>query len=406
MRELLIILRNYGVDVPLSPTTLVQKVNSRADIITVPPGEYAHFGIKQNLMKAAHVLQKYDEIICDINIDGLPIFKSSNLQLWPILIKVINIRNIKVFPAGIYKGKQKPHDINQFLEKFVEEIFDLQENHLFIGGKKILFKIRAVICDAPAKSFVCGIAHHSSANGCSKCTQLAKKICNVLTYSSEVGKIIDDDDFAKRKYKNHHQLKFNNTKTPLEKINLNMIRQVPLDPMHVIDLGVTRKMLSKLMKNKVNEKISISNKENISKLLVSLKKHITKDFTRLPRGLDELANWKATEFRQFLLYTGVLVLKNHVGDDFYYTFLVFHCAIRLLSCPKNFENNIAAAEDLLKLFVENFSVVFGPQNITYNVHSLLHICECVRQHGLLYNFSAYDFENHLQMIKKRCSQTD
>lgn len=120
----------------------------------------------------------------------------------------------------------------------------------------------------------------------------------------------------------------------------------------------------------------------------------------MPRGLDELANWKATEFCQFLLYTGLLVLKSHVGDDFYYTFLVFHCAIRLLSCPKNFENNIAAAEDLLKLFVENFSVVFGPQNITYNVHSLLHICECVRQHGLLYNFSAYDFENHLQMIKK------
>lgn len=48
MRKLLIILKSYGVDVPLSPTTLVQKVSSRADIISVPPSEYQHFGMKKN----------------------------------------------------------------------------------------------------------------------------------------------------------------------------------------------------------------------------------------------------------------------------------------------------------------------------------------------------------------------
>ncbi|XP_046811876.1 uncharacterized protein LOC124421110 [Lucilia cuprina] len=228
-------------------------------------------------MKAANLIEKYEEIICDINIDGLPIFISSNAQLWPVLIKVINIKNIKVFAAGVYCGKPKPYDVNEFLEKFVEEVSDLQQNPLEIGIKKIIFKIRAVICDAPAKSLVCGIAHHSSTNGCSKCTQVAKKISNVLSYSTESSVVINDENFSKRKYKNHHQLKFMNTKTPLEKINLNMISQVPLDPMHVIDLGVTRKMLKKLMQNKVSERSSSLEKLNISKLLVSLKKSITND---------------------------------------------------------------------------------------------------------------------------------
>lgn len=108
-----------------------------------------------------------------------------------------------MFPVGIFKGKQKPHDISQFLEKLVEKICDLQENHLFIGGKKIIFKIKAVICDDSVKSFVCGIARHSSANDCSKCTEVAKKRCT----------IIDDDDFAKRKYKNRHQPTFTTTTT-------------------------------------------------------------------------------------------------------------------------------------------------------------------------------------------------
>ncbi|KAI8122750.1 hypothetical protein CVS40_6375 [Lucilia cuprina] len=345
MRELCI-LKKYGMDLPISPVALLKKNYTKVNIVTVPPGQYAHFGIKESLMKAANLIEKYEEIICDINIDGLPIFN--------------------MFAAGVYCGKQKPYDKKYLI---------CNKIYLEIGIKKIIFKIRAVICDAPAKSLVCGIAHHSSANGCSKCTQVAKKICNVLSYSTESSVVINDENFSKRKYKNHHQL--------------NSL----LDPMHVIDLGVTRKMLKKLMQNKVSERSSSLEKLNISKLLVSLKKSITNDFTRLPRGLDELANWKATEFQTFLLYTGVLVLKNNVSDDFYYTFLQLHCAVRLLSCPKNFKNNIQSAEDLLKLFVQNFSV-------TYNVHSMLHICECVRQHGLLYNFSAYDFENHLQMIKK------
>lgn len=120
MRELLCIFRRYGLDVPLSTSTLLPKMCPKANIITMQPGHYAHFGIKESLTNVAHVLKNYDEWVCDINIDGLPLFKSSNTQLWPILVKVINIENIKVFPAGIYIGKQKPLNVYEFLDKFVE----------------------------------------------------------------------------------------------------------------------------------------------------------------------------------------------------------------------------------------------------------------------------------------------
>ena len=50
--------------------------------------------------------------------------------------------------------------------------------------------------------------------------------------------------------------------------------------------------------------------ELISAALEALVDFIPCDFARKPRSLAELARWKATELRQFLLYTGPAILKN------------------------------------------------------------------------------------------------
>jgi len=42
--------------------------------------------------------------------------------------------------------------------------------------------------------------------------------------------------------------------------------------------------------------------------LASVRKHISDEFARKPRSLSEVKMWKATELRQFLLYTGPIAL--------------------------------------------------------------------------------------------------
>lgn len=92
------------------------------------------------------------------------------------------------------------------------------------------------------------------------------------------GILISDSDFSLRKFPKHHSQKFKGEKTPLEQLGFNMITQTPLDSMHLIDLGVTKKMLIRIIKNRTEEKTPKSNISAISKELVQLKKILQRSF--------------------------------------------------------------------------------------------------------------------------------
>ncbi|XP_061394657.1 uncharacterized protein LOC133330210 [Musca vetustissima] len=399
LESLLSILKEEGLDVPLTRETLVGRAKNMLTR-NVAPGIYCHIGIEKQLRKVGHILEKYEEVELDINIDGIPLFKSSRVQLWPILCRIVNIQEkTKPFVVGLYLGNTKPGSVNVYLKDFIDEVI-LLKGQFIIQQKHLKLKFRCLICDAPAKAFVCGVPGHTSTHGCTKCTQIAKKVNNVLTYSSESGSLISDEDFAVRKYPCHHSQMFKEEKTPLEEIGFGMINQTPLDSMHLIDLGVTKKMLTRIMHNKTEKKTSKQNISKISSELVKFKKYIPREFPRKPRPLDDLCHWKATEFHQFLAYTGIIALYNNVHEDIYYEFLTLHCAYRLLNNARHMDQNIVQANNLLQLFVENFSTVFGSNSISFNVHNLLHLASCAEKYGPLISFSAYAFENKLQTLKK------
>lgn len=255
-------------------------------------------------------------------------------------------------------------------------------------------------CDAPARSFLCGVVGHTAKSGCSKCSQLGYKLQNsgmiFQTYTSEPR---TDVSFSLRRDKSHHQMHYLCRKSALETANIGMVSQFPIDPMHLIDIGITKKLLVHLSSGKSQGHRVDSNA--ISQRLLSLKKYVPMEFQRRPRSLKDINFWKSTEFRQFLLYTGVVVLYKLVNNDIYNHFVTLHCAIRMLCCPNTYLANIKNAEKLLKNFVENVGILYGRNKISYNVHNLLHITDCVKQFGPIDNFSAYRFENHMQYLKMK-----
>lgn len=182
---------------------------------------------------------------------------------------------------------------------------------------------------------------------------------------------------------------------------IGMVSQVVIEAMHAVDLGVTKRICDAIFNaGTVCSKMVPRALEVLQKRFKSFRCYVPSDFARKNRNLTELSKFKATEFRQMLLYTLPVLLKNVVSPPLYKHFLKLHVAIRLLSDSKRYKENITAARQLLKQFVEEYDDTIGKKHFTFYTHCLLHIPDYVEQYGPLYSLSAYKFENHMRIIKR------
>ena len=97
--------------------------------------------------------------------------------------------------------------------------------------------------------------------------------------------------------------------SPLAKLKVGLVSQMPLDYMHLVCLGVTRRLLHFWTRPPHKYRMQPSKVQHICKYLIELQCCFPKEFCRKPRSLQLLDRWKATEFRHFLLYTDQLYLK-------------------------------------------------------------------------------------------------
>ena len=373
---------------------------------SVSPGIYCHFGVKKGLERIltnrATSMPSVLKLL--INMDGLPLAKSSGSQLWPILCSISNIDETVVFPAGAFHGMSKPSNSNEYLYDFVEEMKILQQDGIEIDGSHYSVKIEGIICDAPARAFVACIKGFNGYFGCGKCIQEGEWIESRMTFPDLNSAKRTDLSFKNKVQEDHH------TGTSiLETLDINMVTQMPYEYMHLVCLGTVRKLLSFWASKKSSRKIRIpqTTVNNISTALISLRCAIPKEFARKPRSLKELDRWKATELRQILLYTGPLVLQV-LPCDLYNHFMVLHCAISYL-CMPDINNCILYrqyAHELLKNFVKNFPLLYGEEHVTYNIHGLLHIVDDVEVFGPLDNYSSFRFENYMRKLKQNIHKSE
>lgn len=209
-----------------------------------------------------------------------------------------------------------------------------------------------------------------------------------------------DQAFQSQEQKGHH-----NASSPFRQLPIDMVKSFPLDYMHSVCLGVMRKLLLTWTRGAHEfrrHKLSASQISEVSLRLLDCKKYIPKCFARKPRRLDEIERWKATELRQFLLYTGCFVLKDILHERQYTHFLSLNIAMSILVSDNlaREEENIQHAENLLRFFDYEAKDIYGPSFLVYNVHCLLHLGDDARNYGSLDNCSAFCFENYLQCLKR------
>lgn len=241
------------------------------------------------------------------------------------------------------------------------------------------------------------MANFNAQNGCQKCvTQGEYSYVSHTNFYPQIScPNRTDADFRNKKYGSHHK-----NDSPLLRLPIDMIKDFPVgDSLHLIDLGIMKKLLLGwrdgnvgTYKTKWPARVSAEMSRKLLQLRMPVEIH------RSMRGLDCLSHWKGSEFRTFLHYASIVVLKPVLSPEVYEHFLVFFCAITICSSEMYFYM-LDLAHQLLMHFIELFKTMYGEDYITSNFHNLTHLVDDVKRFGPLHKFNAYPFESKLYEIK-------
>lgn len=126
------------------------------------------------------------------------------------------------------------------------------------------------------------------------------------------------------------------------------------------------------------------------------------DFQRGIPSLDSLKTFKASEFKNLLLYGLIPSVKDlllrraellpEAGDFLHWTILYHEIAVRLNSDSILIES-LEFVERLIDTWQRLLPIFLGYDSQSYNAHALAHLPHYVRQLGPVHNFSTFAFES-------------
>lgn len=204
-----------------------------------------------------------------------------------------------------------------------------------------------------------------------------------------------NEGFRSNQYESHYK-----NYSPLIELPIDMIQDFPVaDSLHLVDLGIMKRCLLGWRDGSFGSYKTKWSYQDITKVSEFLKKcYMPSEIHRAVRGIDCLAHWKGLEYRTFLHYISIVILKYVLPYDVYEHFLLFFCGITICASKSNFKL-LNVAESLLLHYVETFRDHYGEDFMSSNVHNLSHLVDDVKRFGELSSFSSYPFESKLYQIK-------
>lgn len=389
---------------PKDPRTLLN-TTTVVPIKNVAGGVYCHVGLDRQIVRLLSLVscEQGGVLALQINVDGIPLYKSSSSQRWPIMGKIENLhefssvtyKNYKdPFIIGLYHGNSKPTSVEEFLSDFIVEMQHLESSGLIWNNTVYKVQISSFVCDMPARSYIKCVKGHGAYGGCDRCTQNGVYIRKVTFPETNAAPRTD------AAFRDMIDNRYHTCVTPLTSLSINMVSSFVIDYMHLVCLGVVRKLVSLWLTGPLKTRIGWRAVKQINENFTLVKAYMPLEFQRKPRSISEFERWKAVEFRQLLLYTGPVCLVSVLPPELYNNFLLLLVAMSILLNPSLCNKYASYSQELLVSFVKHFASLYGNDMLTYNVHALIHICDDAKKYGVLDNISAFPFENFLGKLKR------
>lgn len=272
----------------------------------------------------------------------------------------------------------------------------------FLQTMKAQYNIE--INEQDASEFVY-FGNHGGYWACERCNVRGNRVENRVIYPvNEPVEERTDESFRRQTNPEHHT-----GRSPLLHIRppIDMISSFVLDFMHLVYLGIMKKLLFYWLKGTLKTRLSHTGKILLSNFLLKLQtskqisKQILCEFQRTTRSLTEIEQYKTIEFKFILLYVGPLIFKKVLSKDIYRHFFLFHTACRILCFKTRTVRDCVNARNLLRNFVLLMPLFYGETSLIGNVYNLIHLADDVELMGCsISHYTAFPFENALGKIKK------
>ncbi|XP_032457916.1 uncharacterized protein LOC103317700 isoform X1 [Nasonia vitripennis] len=394
----------------VDPRTILRTPAHSASIKKVAGGEYLHLGVQEaicSILSSTPLrLHPAGALEIEFSTDEASLDKNGKILMWPIQIRVANISGSAPQTIGIFKGSSKPTSALIFFQYFVDEVDSIIRNGLnFLNGIKQVV-LRCFIADALARAFTLGHRSHNSRAPCSRCWVRGEHVrAGVMVYRGTDHRLRTDEEYRSKLDLDHHK----DEDCALANLPFDLVGSTVFDYMHQVCIGVMEKILQGLIDGRFVASAKIADKCSLQILdnrLEHVKNFCPSDFARKPVNILRHGQFKATEYRQILLYSGPVIFRGLMNPAMYKHFILLSTAIRILANPVVSMESIDFAEKCIKLFVETASDVYGIEFLSYNVHTLLHLPDDVKRYGPLDNFSAFPYENNMSFCRKLCRKND
>lgn len=371
----------------------------------------------QKLKGQGQFLSYKSNITLTLFTDGVSLFTSSGVSLWPVYFLINEIPRHERFSRknmilwGLWQGSGKPN-MTIFLKPLV---LDLQK--LYREGIKLKESItcRALLVvatmDLQARASVLYMTQHNGAYSCVYCLESGEVVksgkghCRSFPYRENPATLRTDEGIKRdAKAAQETQRKINGfagdsvfNYLP----HFSLCNNVAIDYMHGTLLGITKKLLHLWFDvTSFGKAYYIGKKvQEVDNML----KKITPPYSihRLPRKLSNtMIHWKASELRSWLLYYSLPCLQGILPDIYLTHFSLLVESTYILLGEGICEQDLLRADKLLCTFVKCAGRLYGPNFLGLNVHNLPHLVPMVRKWGPIWAWSCFCFESFNGEITK------
>jgi hypothetical protein len=400
LSALLVILRYYYPSLPKTSKTLMNFGNPKHDIVLCGSGKYIHFGLLEQITRRLQTCGRLlgNSLTLLLNVDGFQPFVSSKMTIWPILGYIKEMEFRRPFIIGVYAGKTKPDDVDEFLKFVISDLRGLFVSGIWHMGNIYPMRLMCVICDAPARSLVKKSMGHNAIDACDFCTCKGIRHHNKTVYPVSNNLVRRGEPGSENAGGHFKGI------SPFYGI-ISLRDGFPPEYMHLLCLGIVKKLLTYWIKPNIELRLACKLRPcsilDISMKMDVISYHFPREFQRKVRNLSYFDKWKASEHKNFLLYVGPIVMKGLLPTVFYEHFLLLHFAIYVFLDDELCVSLFDQATFCIELFVKEAENLYTRDCLTYNMHVAYHLPYFVSLYGPLHCWSAFPFEGFMCFLQKR-----